>query len=452
MRKRKKRLKIGRLLSLLIFVILIGISVYFYFNTIKIKSIEVTEGEENKIIVNASILSKKKDVYCYLSETKDLEKDEEIPWELMKDNKCKFETENGEYYVLLKYKDKIIDTEKVTVDVHKLLDLKVDKEKIYLAIDGKTDIKTELVMIGSIEDEVSYVIEDESIATYSDGQITGVSEGETKLTVSVKDIKKEIPIIVTSLIKPIEIDNLREAVGCKEFSVEEENLLNEILEARVNEAGYATRGGVVAAARFITMEFSRRVVYFPENGRVGSFGVYLHVDGEGRYYHKGLYLTEANYDKLDETLYGPAPWGCNLYTYLYDRYRPNGLDCSGFISWILLNGGFDVGDVGAGPTDGLTDLTDYGDKQDLGYDNVDDIKVGDLLNSYYGDGETHIAMVIGYDGTHYYVAESLWYNPAPYYGGVVMKYTKSELIDHFMYVMFMDSYYKEEGNYENMWY
>ena len=30
---------------------------------------------------------------------------------------------------------------------------------------------------------------------------------------------------------------------------------------------------------------------------------------------------------------------------------PNGLDCSGFIAWVLKNAGFDPGDIGAGDTE-----------------------------------------------------------------------------------------------------
>lgn len=34
--------------------------------------------------------------------------------------------------------------------------------------------------------------------------------------------------------------------------------------------------------------------------------------------------------------------------YSEDRLGINGLDCSGFVTWAMLNGGFESGDVGSG--------------------------------------------------------------------------------------------------------
>ena len=70
------------------------------------------------------------------------------------------------------------------------------------------------------------------------------------------------------------------------------------------------------------------------------------------------------------------------------------------------------------------------------------IKVGDLLN-WWG----HIAMLIGIDGDTYYVAESL-----SYIGGVrAMIYSKNELLKTFEYVVLMDKFYKNDGNYQKFW-
>ena len=112
------------------------------------------------------------------------------------------------------------------------------------------------------------------------------------------------------------------------YSVEQEALLDEILASRVEQAGEKTRGAVVAAARFLTLEFKQRVPYFYENGRLkpyGGGGAY--ADGEGRYYHKGLYLTSAKYAELDPRgiAYGPAHWGAPLMNW-EDKY---GYSCAG---------------------------------------------------------------------------------------------------------------------------
>ena len=81
--------------------------------------------------------------------------------------------------------------------------------------------------------------------------------------------------------------------------------MDAILEDRVNDAGYQTRAGVVAAARFLGLEFPYRINYFTENGRMDScYGG--KIDGEGRYYHKGLYLDESRFSQIEKSWAGPA--------------------------------------------------------------------------------------------------------------------------------------------------
>ena len=109
---------------------------------------------------------------------------------------------------------------------------------------------------------------------------------------------------------------------------------------------------------------------------------------------------------------GPSIWGCGLtnleieprWGYIVGKKMPNGLDCSGFVTWSLKNAGFEPGDVGAGESpDNDNQCTDLGEFKYLS-ENINNIKVGDLLN-WWG----HIAMLIGIDGDTYYVAESLSY-------------------------------------------
>ena len=145
-------------------------------------------------------------------------------------------------------------------------------------------------------------------------------------------------------------------------------------------------------------------------------------------------------------------WGCNMTNleedppyFIRNKKYPNGLDCSGFVSWTLLNGGFDVGDKGAGNSGYRYELTDLGEFTRLTKDVIYSgrIKVGDLFNF---DG--HVAILIGMDDNTFYIAESL--NTL---GGVVLKaYPKSQVNRVFRHVVFMDSVYKEDGNLTNMWY
>lgn len=70
------------------------------------------------------------------------------------------------------------------------------------------------------------------------------------------------------------------------------------------------------------------------------------------------------------------------------------------------------------------------------------IKTGDLFN-FWG----HIALIIGQDEKNYYVAESL-----PHLGGVIAKtYPKSTVANTFEFVVFMDEFYKKDGNLTDYW-
>ena len=271
--------------------------------------------------------------------------------------------------------------------------------------------------------------------------------------ISIRTSTTITPDLIT---KPYATKGKKELLGCNVYTEEEAQMLDNILSYKIEKAGYSTRAGAVAAARFLTLEFAYRVPYFYENGRVpisstDKSNINTHIaDGEGRYYKKGLYLDNSKKDNILASWKGPSIWGCNLvnleenknYGYIPGKLMPNGLDCSGFITWTLKNGGYDPGDVGAGEDpnrDGQ--CTDLGKFVTLS-DHFNEMKVGDLLN-WWG----HIAMLIGINEDTYYVAESL-----SYIGGVrAMIYTKKELINTFKYVILMDEYYKEDGNLINYW-
>ena len=254
-------------------------------------------------------------------------------------------------------------------------------------------------------------------------------------------------IHITKLINSPVINNSKPKLKCKQYSEEEAVILDKILASRVAFAGEGTRAGALAAARFLVLEFPVKVDYFYENGRLNNYGGMRYVDGEGRYFHKGLYLSESKFDTIVAPMMGPAIWGCPLRNYQSRNTRSNGLDCSGFVSWVLLNGGLDIKDSGAGDNSFRDDdMNDLGERVKLTQELVDSkkIKAGDLIGR-----SGHIAFVIGIDDKNIYVAESLL-------GGIkVVKFgLKNELINkrNFSYVMLMDSEYSSLGNgFNNMW-
>ena len=103
---------------------------------------------------------------------------------------------------------------------------------------------------------------------------------------------------------------------------------------------------------------------------------------------------------------GPAPWGCPLMEYSEDRLGINGLDCSGFVTWAMLNGGFESGDVGSGNEELIkNELYDLGEHHEIttSYMKDGNYKPGDYIAS---DG--HAALIVGVDEKYVYVAEAYY--------------------------------------------
>lgn len=298
------------------------------------------------------------------------------------------------------------------------------------------------------KDADTFVSSDSSIASIDGLTVTGVADGEVTITSPATD--ETIDIVVTSLISHPYFSEVRKTIiPCHEYSEEQATLLDTLLKREVTDAGYQTRAGAVAAARFLTLEFKYRIPYFYENGRVHESGV-NYADGEGRYYHEGLYLSESKKSSIVASFSGPAIWGCPLTNWEDEPYygfnegtkMPNGLDCSGFVAWMLKNAGFDPGDVGAGESSYPYQMTDLGDFVPINDASKAMARVGDLIQY---DG--HIAMIIGIDDTHYYVAESL-----PNLGGAVATvYDKTTVTKTFNNFVLMDKFYQKDGNLTNMW-
>lgn len=357
---------------------------------------------------------------------------------------------DGDYKIYLENKYGNSKSYNLIEHIDNKLEFNFEKEEAYLAVGDKMSIKYSDKYIFPIDKLYSFYSSDASIAIVNDGKIEGVAPGVAYIKEKSSD--DSIKVTVTDLISPYTLSKeKKEIVPCNNYTEDEAKLLDNLLEYYVNEAGFGTRAGAVAAGRFLTLQFKYRVPYFYENGRINDSGVHL-ADGEGRYYKQGLYLSESKYADIRYTYADKAMWGCPLkngtnnrkYGFVAGNKMPNGLDCSGFVSWALVNGGFDPGDVGAGENEGIYQLTDTGEFTTLTRDLAlsGKIKTGDLFN-FWG----HIALIIGQDEDNYYVAESL-----PHLGGVIAKtYPKKTVANTFEFVVFMDKFYKEDGNLIDYW-
>ncbi len=367
---------------------------------------------------------------------------------LVQNNACKFSIPNEETIIEIKNKYNKINYS-VNPDINKVVDFSLNKTDFYLAVGGKENVLLSVLKLGNIEEAITLTSENESIVKTSQNTIIGESPGTTRVYVSLGEVTKNINVTVTDLITTPKVINRKSKITCNRYSKEESNLLDKILLDRINTAGYATRAGVVAALRFLTLELPYKIPYFFENGRLNNNTGGDYVDGEGRFYHKGLYLNRDKFSELKKTRFGPSIWGCPLTNWQDEagfkpgvKY-PNGLDCSGFVTWAMYNGGFDVSDTGAGMNSFTgDDLSDLGVHIPITRSLLESgsIKAGDLIGC---DG--HIALVGAIKDGIIYVAES-----TTYYDGVVMHpYTINELLNEpfLNYVINMDNYYGSPGNY-----
>ena len=337
--------------------------------------------------------------------------------------------------------------------------VKITSGKVYLAVGGQEKLTYETEYKGVINEKVVLTSGDDNVATIDeDNVIHAIGLGQTKITATFGEKTDSIDVLVTDLIvlAPREFDVNKPYVRCGYYTKEENDLLDEILASRVEKVGWHTRAGVVEAARFLALEFPFRVNYFVENGRVDSY-VGRYADGEGRYYHVGLYLDPSRYEDLNQDMIygGPGCWGCAINEFSRNKVSGNGLDCSGFVAWAILNGGFDCRDLGAGIAQDWPDLTDLGEKKVLSAElDENKLRVGDLLSGPYGgtvfEGG-HIAIVAGIDKDGYiYVAEELGYANA--WGYFIKKYDKSSLLHYFYYRVDMEKYYTDgDGNLTDFW-
>lgn len=356
----------------------------------------------------------------------------------------------------VKNRNGYISIRKENIDLTYIRSLTIDTDTVYVALNGSHMLLYDFDYEGDIDlSKLIFESEDENIARIdNNGMIYGVNKGKTRINISYEEYADSAEVVVSDMLAIVgdEDDENKPELTDGIYSAADNDLLDEILISRVEEAGYKTRAAAVAAACFLALDFPYRLNYFLENGRIESH-FDLYADGEGRYYHKGLYLSSSRYANIDPDLIsaGPAYWGESLEELSLDRYSVNGLDCSGFISWALLQAGYDPGDLGAGIAREWEDLTDLGENIWLG-DAIrnNSLKVGDLLSG--GDGPYeggHIAMLVGIKDGYYYVAEAS--DDLDLWGLYVTKRDVDSLLATFFLQVDMDNYYGEDGNLTDFW-
>lgn len=452
MKKKKKRLKKKNIFFFIMIILIGALGVSFVIKKDNLFSSKVkitydnTVNSDNKYGVKISYDDNIDNLKCSLDNK-----------EFKNISECNFELELGKYTVYIKNDSLFIKKDfEVKSNYEGTFTSVIDMlDTYYLASNGKKAFKFTFDYPKDFDTKVTYVIDDPSLLKVENDTMIALKTGETKVTAKLKDgNSKTYNVVVTDLIVSPVINTNKAFLPCGRYTKEENELLDKILASRVKEAGEGTRAGVAAAARFITLEFPYTIKYFNENGRMGT-SVANGVDAEGRYYHKGLYLNKYKFSELTgkSTVTGPATWGCNLHdAFLSDLYgsylmRPNGFTCSGFVTWAMLNGGFDVGDVGAGDRiEVKNELSDLGTHIPLTYEfmKTGDYQVGDFIAR---DG--HAALIIGFDDKNIYTAESL---PPKLKVYIYERWTGVVNDPNLTYTIDMTGIYPNgEGVIENMW-
>ena len=186
---------------------------------------------------------------------------------------------------------------------------------------------------------------------------------------------------------------------------------NSLIESNVDNAGWGTRAGVVAAAVTLIDELGNnygvRIPYFWGGGHVANF-IQPFADGK---------------------------WGsgsCSAYDKAGFHYDRCGLDCSGFVPWAIYNGGFAMKEARLAHT--FVNI-EGADKVQLNA-NEAVLQPGDLLES-----SMHIVLVVGVDETtkEYICAEASGYQ----YG---VWFTRRKFNEKDYYGLRMDNYYNNPSN------
>lgn len=420
-----------------------------------IKSLDNIWHDENNVYANLETynLIIDKQLWCIATESETAPEFND-EWQQIIDNKCNLKIESDDKYIYIHDEKNVGEKINISDYISKIAKIEVKNkvnDEIKLIKDEVKVLDIVIKTVGNPDKTLTYKSEDENIVTINNGELTGIEDGKTRIIISDNYGNSEtINVEVTSLISLPQINNKKPFLSYKQYTEEEAKILDEYLFYQIDEAGYGTRAGVVAAARFLSLEFEYRIPYFVENGRLTHFNHQRpYCDGEGRYFHRGLFLSEDKYDDLEKSVAGPMMWGGYIREWSEDNgIIRNGLDCSGFVCWCLINGGFDTtGDIGGGLSEGLPTLSDYGVSQEITMELLESgkVKAGDLIGL---DG--HIGIIIGVDDEHVYVADTLYHSK----GLLATEFTYEELVYYSDWTHIYDYtevYEGKEGNYTNMW-
>jgi hypothetical protein len=198
-------------------------------------------------------------------------------------------------------------------------------------------------------------------------KIKGIASGARtiKLTAKAHNGKKDVLIVEVKPYTDYSTERIGGDLTCKYFGTATTKVFNHDLyydyvqpkmQTRVVDGTtnyYGTRASVVAAARFLVLQFPYTIPYYMEKRGIKNHPTkshYVWVSGtkqekaaDARIY--GFNLTQYAYNSATSSkavLSDVTPWACEMT--VNGETKKNGLECSGFVTWAMRNGRFNLGD------------------------------------------------------------------------------------------------------------
>ena len=317
---------------------------------------------------------------------------------------------NGNYDFIINLNNKEITK---TVNVNNIID--------HYTCTGEITINGTKIEVSPLSDrikEYQWIINNETITgnnIFTSNKI--VNNAQVKIVFTNNETYQVSCNITDKLVYHFKYDenNTKPYMECNTYTKEDKVRLDAMLKKVVDEAGYGTRAGVVAAARFLVGGLDYKVRYLGPK----SVNPVL-----GSYSKEGLNIGQSN------------AWGCRVSGWI------QGMDCTNFVSWAFAQNG-----IKSFP---------YSNTYSKVREVIDKIKVGDLLYKPCNTAATcagnyklsHVGIIIGVDDKYFYVAEA---TEGKYEAIVVTKWEKNNMPSsgEFSIVHFFD--YASDGNVTNMW-
>jgi hypothetical protein len=245
-----------------------------------------------------------------------------------------------------------------------------------------------------------------------------VAGNQTKVSCSVDNIvAREESTYSFKYTRKEDIDS-KPYISCNSYTASDRIALETNLKSEVEMAGYGTRAGVVAAARFLVGGLEYKIKYLgPKNSAIDPNGIL------GRYNKEGLNIANNK------------GWGCSVNGWT------QGMDCTNFVQWAFTNGGVKLNSI-------YSTANTASAKE-----SVDKIKVGDLMltpcnGCTTGSAYQHVGIVIGIDSSKIYVAEATTGNINAI---IVSELDKNNMPSTGKFSIVKFYQYSSDGNITNMW-